>query len=125
MDIESSKSSECCGANDLVGQKTGILLWCLPTVALVVGLNWTELRPWLWIPALLVMGIGCVVKASRCGRLHCYPMGQAVVLTTIYVALAAGSFVPMRPNAFLLTLFALAVLVGLAELPLGRYRKRA
>jgi hypothetical protein len=123
--MDSSKSSECCGANDLVGQKTGILLWCLPTVALVVGLNWTELRPWLWIPALLVMGIGCLVNASRCGRLHCYLTGPAFVLAAIYVALAAGSVVPMRPNAFLLTLFAIAVLACLAELLLGRYKKRA
>jgi hypothetical protein len=125
MDMEPSESSECCGANDLVGQKTGILLLCLPVVALVVGLNWTKLRPWLWIPALLVMGIGCLVNASRCGRLHCYITGPVFVLAAIYVALSTASVVPMRPNAFLLTLGAIAVLACLAEVPLGRYRQRA
>lgn len=124
MDTKTSKSSECCGANDLVGQKAGVVLWCLPTVALVVGLSWTMLRPWPWIPALLVMGIGCLVNASRCGRLHCYITGPAFVLAAIYVTLATASIVPMRPNSLLLTLCAIAILGCLAEVPLGRYRKQ-
>ncbi len=39
--------SECCDAKDLVRQKTGILLWCLPTIALVAGLSWATPRPWI------------------------------------------------------------------------------
>jgi hypothetical protein len=125
MDVETSKSKECCGVSDLLGQKTGILLWWLPTVALAVGLNWTGLRLWLWIPAFLIMGVGCLVNASRCGRLHCYICGPVFVLAAIYVALAAANVVPMHPEAFLLTLCAIAMLACLAELPFGRYRKRA
>ncbi len=120
-----TKLTECCCANDLVGQKTGILLWCLPTVALVLGLGWTMLRPWLWIPALLVMGIGCLVNASRCGRLHCYFTWPLFVPAAIYVALAAANVVPMHPGPFLLTLCAIAMLACLAEVPFGRYRKSA
>jgi len=125
MDTKTSESSECCGARDLVGQKTGILLWCLPTVALVVGLGWTMLRPWRWIPALLVMGIECLVNARRCDRLHCYFTGPVFVLAAIYVAPGAVNVVPMRPGPFLLTLCAIAMLACLAEVPFGRYRKSA
>src|SRR5258706_7235605 len=111
--------------SDLVGQKTGVLVWCLPTVALVVGLGWMMPRPWLWIPPLLVMGFGCLVNASRCGRLHCYFTGPVLVLAAIYVALAAANGVPMRLGPLLLTLCAIAMLACSAELPFGRYRKSA
>ncbi len=126
--METKKSeavSQCCEANDLVGRKSGILLWCLPTLAIFVGLNWNAARPWLWIPALLVMGIGCVVNARRCGRLHCYLTGPLFLLAAIYVALSETSLVPLRPGIFLFVVFAIAMLACLAELPLGRYRKGA
>jgi hypothetical protein len=103
MVVETKKSeaiSQCCEANDLVGRKSGILLWCLPTLAILVGLNWNAARPWLWIPALLVMGIGCVVNARRCGRLHCYITGPIFLLGAIYVILAEANIVLLRPNIF-------------------------
>ena len=83
------------------------------------------MRPWLGIPAFLIMGVGCLVNASRCGRLHCYIIGPAFVLAAIYVALAAANVVPTRPGVFLLTVFAISILACLAEVPLGKYRKRA
>jgi hypothetical protein len=115
--------SECCGVNDLVRQKTGILLWCLPTLALVVGLAWTRLRPWLWIPAFLIMGVGCLVNALRCRRWHCYVTGPIFLLAAAYVVLAEFSVVPMRPAVFLLGVLGITALSYLAELPLGKYRK--
>ena len=126
MEIKHSKAaSQCCQANDLVGRKSGILLWCLPTLAILVGLNWNVARPWLWIPALLVMGIGCVVNARRCARLHCYVTGPIFLLGAIYVALSETNLVPLRPGIFLCVVFAIAMLACLAELPFGRYRKSA
>jgi hypothetical protein len=120
---KATKLIECCGANDLVGQKTGVLLWCLPTVVLVVGLSWTMLRPWLWIPAFLIMGVGCLVNASRCGRLHCYITAPIFLLAAVYVALSAVNIVPIRPGIFLLAVFAVTMLACLAEGPFGRYSK--
>jgi hypothetical protein len=35
-------ASRCCKSNDLISQKSGILLWCLPSVALFVGLGWRD-----------------------------------------------------------------------------------
>ena len=124
-EVISSAKSSCWEPNDLVSQKSGILLWCLPIAAVIVGSSWPSIRHWLWIPAFLIMGIGCLVNARRCGRLHCYFTGPVFVLAAIYVALAAANVVPLRPGAFLLIMCAIAMLVCLAELPLGRYTKRA
>jgi hypothetical protein len=52
----SSTSNACREPNDLVFQKSGLLLWCLPTLALLVGLAWRDKLTWLWIPAFLIMG---------------------------------------------------------------------
>ena len=67
------------------------------------------------------MGIGCLVNARRCGRLHCYFTGPVFVLAAIYVSLAAANLVPTRPGVLLLTVFTISILACLAELPLGRY----
>lgn len=111
---------QCCQANDLVDQESGILLWCLPALAFFLGLTWNAARPWLWIPALLVMGSACVVNAKRCGRLHCYLTGPIFLLGAVYVMLAEGNLVPLRPNIFALVVLGAAALACLAELPFGR-----
>ncbi len=116
-------SGQTCEANDLVGQKSGLLLWCLPTLAIFLGLARNAALPWLWIPAFLVMGSACVMNAKRCGRLHCYVTAPVFLLAAIYVALSAISFVPLRPGIFLLVVFGMAMLGCLAELPFGRYKK--
>lgn len=120
---KSEVDSQCCEANDLASQRAGILLWCLPALAFFLGLSWNAARPWLWIPALLIMGAGCVVNARRCGRLHCYITGPIFLLAAVYVMLAEGNLVPLRPNIFALVVLLAAALACLAELPFGRYRK--
>jgi len=92
---------------------------------LVAGLNWPAGRIWLWIPALGVAGIGCVVNARRCGRLHCYVTGPFLLLAALYVVLAGFNFVPLQPGRFLLVVLVVSVGACLAELPLGRYVKKA
>jgi len=124
-DVTPDAASPYCKSSDLVSQKSAILLWCLPTVALFVGLAWRNRLAWFWIPALLVMGVGCLVNASRCGRLHCYFTGPVFLLGAIYVGIAAVNILPMYPGPFLLTLCAFTMPAFLAELPFGRYRKRA
>ena len=116
---------QACRANDLTCGKACILIWCLPTFALFLGLQWATARPWLWIPALLVMGVGCAVNARRCGRVHCYVTGPMFLLAAVYVALAEFGLVPMHPGIFLLAVLGTAALACLAELPLGRYKAKA
>lgn len=93
-------------------------------MALIAGSVWPKMHFWLWIPALLVMGIACLVNAKRCGRLHCYLTGPVFLVAAGYVELAAAGVAPIRPGVFLLGLCAIAMLACLAEVPLGKYRKR-
>ncbi|HLV96137.1 MAG TPA: hypothetical protein VKS44_13170 [Candidatus Acidoferrales bacterium] len=107
---------------DLTCGPSGILLWCLPALALIVGLDWTAARVWLWIPAFLIMGVACLANASRCGRLHCYLSGPILLLAAAYVALASVHAIPFAPVALLDAVSILVVLAFLAEIPFGRYR---
>jgi hypothetical protein len=124
-DTNQRDSLASCPANDLTGSAKGLLLWCLPIVALIVGDSWAGGRPWLWIPALLVMGISCLSNAARCGRVHCYFTGPLFLIAAIYMLPAAFHLVPLNPGIFLDTVVVLTVLAYAAELPFGRYRKRA
>ena len=60
---------------DLTASPAAYLLWYVPIAAIIAGSFWTPGRDWLWASAFAVMGIGCVVNASRCQRLHCYFTG--------------------------------------------------
>ncbi|MGH9743403.1 MAG: hypothetical protein ACRD51_13745 [Candidatus Acidiferrum sp.] len=111
-----------CEANDLLrGWKC--VLWCVPICAVIVGMSWPRGRPWLWIPAFLVLGIACLANAARCGRLHCYLTGPLFLIAAAYVAVAEFGLAPMRAGLFVDVVSGLAVLACLAEVPLGRYRK--
>jgi hypothetical protein len=116
---------QSCKTNDLVRGWNAVLLWGLPIIALVVGSYYQSARVVLWIPAFLVMGVGCLRNAARCGRVHCYVTGPLSLLAAVYVALSGFQLVPMHPAIFLDTILAVAVLACLAEIPFGKYRKRA
>ena len=111
-----------CKKQDLTRGAGALALWCLPVAALIAGLNWPEARPWLWIPALLIMGVGCWVNAARCGRLHCYLSTPIFLIGAAYVVLAQFGLVPLPPGMFLDALLVATVLACMAELPLGKYR---
>lgn len=116
---------QSCRKEDLACGGSALVLWYLPGFALFVGLAWVEARPWLWIPAFLVMGIACLVNAARCGRLHCFLTGPLYLLSAAYVGLAAVGLLPkIRPGVFLLGVLSIAALACLAERPLGMYRKQ-
>jgi uncharacterized protein len=110
---------------DLICGKSAILLWYLPTIGLSMGFNWAPARAWLWIPAFLVICVGCLVNAAQCGRLHCFVTGPVYLLAAIYTALAAFGLVPMRPNVFLLIVLAITICAFVAEWPLGTYRDKS
>lgn len=114
-----------CEKNDLTRGISGIALWCLPTCALLAGLAWASLRSWLWIPALLIMGVACLVNAARCRRVHCYFAGPIFLLAAAYVASAEIWVLPMRPGNFLGALLVLVALAYLVEMALGKYRSGA
>ncbi len=71
------------------------------------------------------MGIGCVVNASRCQRLHCYFTGPLFLAAAGYAIAAQFGLVSLRPSLFLLIVLGLACAFQCAEKPFGRYRRGA
>jgi hypothetical protein len=118
----SEVSRQDCQAQDLICGKSAFLLWCLPICAIFVGLGWPEARPWLWVPAFLLMGVACVVNAARCGRLHCFVTGPIFLLSAAYVAVAAFGLLPKSPRILLLVVLGITLLAFCAESFFGRYR---
>ena len=120
--------TECCPTNaswnDLTAKKSAWLLWYIPAAAIAVGSFWTPARAWLWIPAFLVMGGGCLANAIRCGRLHCYLTGPLFILAVLYVALSVFGVVPLHPGLFLLIVLGASCLAVCLEMPFGRYRRK-
>ena len=113
-----------CSAKDLTGRRTAWLVWYIPTILVIVGSSWNRGRVWLWVPAFLVMGVGCLVNAARCRRTHCYITAPLFLLAAVYVAVSAFGVVPLHSGLFLLVVFGACCLAGCAEIPLGKYRSR-
>lgn len=122
---KSPVSGQSCQSRDLACGGSAVLLWGLPMIALIVGANWRPGQLLLWIPAFLVMGVGCLANAARCGRLHCYITGPLFLLAALYVALSGFHLVPINSVFFWGPFVAIFVLARLVEIPLGRYRQRA
>lgn len=114
-------SEQSCEMRDLVRGRSALLLWCLPVVALIVGLNWQKGRPILWVPAFLIMAGACIGNAARCSRRHCYVTGPVYLLAAVYVALSALNLAPMRAGVFLFIVFGITAVACLAEGPFGKY----
>lgn len=100
------------------------MYWCLPIVAVLIGWHDQKARLVLWISAFLVMGVACLANAARCGRVHCYVTGPLLLAAAAYVSLSGFHLVPLQPGILLNTVGGVAVLACLAEIPLGRYRRK-
>ena len=116
-------SERNCETRDSARGGSALLLWCLPVVALIVGLNWQKARPMLWIPAFLIMAAACIANAAQCGRRHCYVTGPVCLLAALYVALSALNLAPMHPGIFLFVVFGITTLACLAEGPFGEVQE--
>ena len=61
-----------------------ILLWGIPHIVFFIGIFTNPtLRTILWPSALSIAGVGCLVNAFRCGRVHCYFTGPFYLLMAI------------------------------------------
>src|SRR3974390_2696596 len=67
-----------------------LLWWGLP-FAIAFGSNFARLplrdAAWVWSGSMAVMGVGCVLNAARCHRLHCY-ISAPVLLQAAWAAAA-------------------------------------
>ena len=120
----------CCdvdakNARDVTILPAAWLLWYAAIAFDHRGIFWTPGRNWLWAAAFAVMGIGCVVNASRCQRLHCYFTGPLFLAAAGYAIASQFRLIPLHASLFLLVVVGLACAFQFAERPFGRYRGSA
>ncbi len=80
-------------SRDLVRGWSAFVLWCLPTVLILVAAVVPAARAVLWIPSFTMMGVACLVNARGCGRLHCFVTGPLFLLAALATALDAFTIV--------------------------------
>jgi hypothetical protein len=120
--------AECCNVNskstrDLTTSGAAWLFWYGPIAVIFMGSFWLPGRNWLWAGAFAVMGIGCLVNASRCQRLHCYFTGPLFLAAAGYAIAGQFQLVPLNADVFLLVVLGLSCAFHCAERPFGRYRR--
>jgi hypothetical protein len=103
------------------------LLWCVPWIAFAFGFSVRPgLRTVLWTTSLAVMGVACLVNASRCGRVHCWFTGPFFILGALTPLGYGLGFLPLGPSGWswicLGTIIGAIGLTFIPELFLGRYR---
>jgi hypothetical protein len=106
-----------------------IVVFWIPILAIAVtGYAHIDymIRTWVWTGGCLIMAVGCIVNAMRCGRLHCYLTGPFFLLGAL-ASLAYGfGFLPLGASGWgIIGYTLLAGVVLLTYLPehfLGRYR---
>ena len=85
-----------------------------------------SLRMGVWTGACLIMAVGCLVNAMRCGRLHCYMTGPFFLLGAIASLTYGLGVLPLGSHSWgIIGYTLLAGVVFLTYLPeyfLGRYR---
>lgn len=87
------KCGSGCSQRDLVGGWWAVLLWCVPTALVLVGVLAPSVRPLLWIPSFAIMGVACLVNARGCGRLHGFVTGPLFLVAALATALDAFALV--------------------------------
>ena len=70
-------------------------------------------------------GAGLLGERSPLRRLHCYVTGPLYLGAALYVVLSAFGLVVFHPDLFLIVVLVVSCLAQCAEIPLGKYRKRA
>lgn len=92
-----SQPGSSCSQRDLVASRSGLWLWGVPGLLVLVGVLWAGARAPLYTVAFLVGGGACVANAARCGRAHCYLtgplyLGLAVVSALIGIGMISWSW---------------------------------
>jgi hypothetical protein len=120
-------------SRDLLSDRLAtIVIYWLPIAALVASGFFAvtnTLRTAIWAVALITMGVGCVLNALRCGRVHCYATGPFfLIMAAVAVSYGVG-VLPLGPRGWstvsLVTLVGGFALYYLPELFFGMYRPRS
>lgn len=124
--MSSSNGSE----RDLLRRgSSAFLLWCLPLCAFALGFSQAAaLRTILWFTSLAVIGVACLINASRCGRVHCLFTGPFFILCAVTSLVYGLGLMPLGPSGWKWigagTIMGALVLCCIPELVLGRYRRK-
>ncbi|RED16705.1 hypothetical protein [Parasphingopyxis lamellibrachiae] len=70
----------------------GIPILVLVSVNIVQGFWPVSIVLWMIIGSFTWMGIGCVINAARCGRLHCYFSGPIFLIGALATFLVGFEF---------------------------------
>lgn len=118
-------------SNDLLaGRFATIAIYWLP-IAVLVASGFFAIgnapRTVIWAVALITMGVGCLVNALRCGRIHCYATGPFFLLMAGVAVLYGFRITPLGTHGWntisLVTLIGGIALYCVPELLFGRYRQ--
>ena len=129
MSSEDSSGTGCEARDILASPWRTLLVFGLPTLAIVATATPAFTNTWrtiIWGVALGIMGVGCVVNALRCARVHCYVTGPFFLLMALLSLLYGFGLLPLGRNGW--NLIGLVVLIGavvlccVPEMFLGRYR---
>lgn len=104
-----------------------LVLWWLP-----IGVGMLQsalgLPYWIsctiWAVAFAWMGMGCLINAYRCHRLHCYISGPIFLIGSLTSGLLALDVIESGPHALnyiVAVIFALVMLSFSPELAWGKY----
>lgn len=120
-----------CGSRDILSKPLlAFFLFWLPAIAIGVtgGSHFHSIvRVAVWAVALSVMGISCIVNATRCHRVHCYLTGPFFLAMAVATLLYGFGVLPLGDSGW--TVLGLTILIGalalccLPELFFGKYRK--
>lgn len=119
-------------ANDLLEERFAtIAIYWLPIAVLVASGFFSvgnAARTVIWAVALITMGVGCLVNALRCGRVHCYATGPFFLLMAAVAVLYGLGIAPLGARGWntiaIITLIGGIALCYLPELFFGRYLQK-
>lgn len=80
-----------CQHNDLSSDyRTASLIWGVPVATIVLasiaqssGMISLALAGGIWTASTAAMGVGCLINASRCGRVHCAIAGVLLPMLSV------------------------------------------
>jgi xanthine/uracil permease len=129
--MSSDKSSSGGSDRDLLCRgPSAFLLWCVPLCAFALGFGQAAgLRTILWSASLAVLGVACLINASRCGRVHCLFTGPFFILCAVASVAYGLGLLSLGPSGWkwigVGTIVGALCLCCIPELFLGRYRQKA
>jgi hypothetical protein len=109
---------------------TAIAWWGIP-LALGVSADFltssSRVVAVVWVAVFVWMGVGCLLNALRCHRLHCYFMGPVLLLGAVLVGLVGFGEVTLGPHGLSNAINGTVVLALLSFVPewiWGKYASR-